>query len=140
MSVSAKIGELILRGLPVMAAVALVGAMAVWTAGGRGHWFLRTPVLVTIVALSLLVFPEQAMLGLAVEAATVLAGLRGFRVTANRSWTRRDGAPRSLNEPDRYQFTLRDLLLAPAADHGYNRFKVAADFLGAPPINGTLSH
>ncbi len=95
-----------------MAAVTLVGAVAVWTAGGRGHWFLRTSVLVALVALSLLVFPEQAMLGLAIEAATVVVGLCGFRVSANRSWTRREGAPRSLNEPDRFQFSLRDLLLA----------------------------
>lgn len=112
MSTSAKIGQLVLSGLPVMAAGALVGAVAVWTAGGRGHWFLRTSALVAIVALSLLVFPQQAMLGLAVESATVVLGLKGFRVIEARSWTRRDGAPRSLNEPGRYQFSLRDLLLA----------------------------
>lgn len=111
MSPAAFLGELVRLAVPVMAATALVGAMAVWTARGRGHWFLRASALVGLVALSLLVFPPQGMLGLAVEALVVVAGLNATR--AARAWLRsRLETPSEPDEQGRYQFSLGDLLLA----------------------------
>jgi len=114
MSTLARFGELVLLGLPVVAATALVGAMAVWTAGGRGHWFLRASVLVAVAAMSRLAFPPQGMLGLAIEAVTVVLGLKGSRLIVARYRAWQGDSSRTPEEADRYQCSLLDLLLGTA--------------------------